>query len=103
MESETASIDPALHRPNRRRLVMTGAVAAIAVSTLVIAGVVPRIRRATEGEHDRERAASEPAHVEVALPHHQAEGGKVVLPGTVQAVQEAVVNARSTGYIHNYT
>ena len=103
MESETASIDPALHRPNRRRLVMTAAIAAIAVSTLVIAGVVPRIRRDTEVETDRERAASEPAHVEVALPHRQADGGKIALPGSVQAVQEAVVNARTTGYIHNYT
>ncbi|HEX4453504.1 MAG TPA: efflux RND transporter periplasmic adaptor subunit [Kofleriaceae bacterium] len=103
MASETASIDPALHRPNRRRLVLTGAVAAIAVSTLVIAGVVPRIRGAAEVENDRERAASEPAHIEVALPHRQSDGGKIALPGTVQAVQEAVVNARSTGYIHSYT
>jgi membrane fusion protein (multidrug efflux system) len=103
MESEASEIDPRPFRPGRRRLVMTGAVAALALSTLVFAGVVPRLRAAAEVEDDRERLAAEPAHVHVAVPRHQADGGKVALPGTVQAVQEAVVNARANGYIHSYT
>jgi membrane fusion protein, multidrug efflux system len=103
MESEASEIDPRPYRPGRRRLVMTGAVAALALSTLVFAGVVPRLRAAAEVTDDRERLAAEPAHVRVALPHRQDDGGKVVLPGTVQPVQEAVVNARANGYIHSYT
>ena len=102
MESEASHIDPQAHRPTRRRLVLTGAVAVIALSTLVVAGVVPRLRAANEVKDDGVRMAAEPAHVEVALPRRQNADGKVILPGTVQPVQEAVVNARTSGYIRSY-
>src|ERR1700728_2898580 len=98
MESENEVIDPAAHRPNHRRLVITGAVAAIVLSVVVIARVVPDLHKGAQSNEDRDRAAKEPAHVEVVLPHRQSDNGKIALPGTVQAVQEAVVNARSTGY-----
>ncbi|HEY3804259.1 MAG TPA: efflux RND transporter periplasmic adaptor subunit [Kofleriaceae bacterium] len=103
MASETSQIDPRPYRPGRRRLVVTGAAGVLVLSTLVIAGVVPRLRAAAEVAGDRERLAAEPAHVRVAAPHRQGDGGKIVLPGTVQPVQEAVVNARASGYIHAYT
>lgn len=100
MESEV--IDPARHRPTKRRLVVTTAVALIAISTLVVVGVVPRLRAATELKEDRARAANEPAKVAIAKAARQAPGSKVELPGTMQAVQEAVVYARTSGYVRKF-
>ncbi len=97
------ALDPAAHRPSRRRLIVTAAVAITVVSVLAIIGMVPRLRAATEARSDRERAASEPARIQVEKPTRQAGGGKVVLPGTVQAVQDAVVYARTSGYVHSFT
>jgi RND family efflux transporter MFP subunit len=103
MESEDSTIDPRPYRPGRRRLVVTVGLAVVILSTLVVVGVLPRLRAAAELVSDRDRLAAEPARVHVMVPQHQADNGKLVLPGTVQAVQEAVVNARANGYIHSYT
>jgi RND family efflux transporter MFP subunit len=97
------AIDPARHRPSRRGLIVTLAVAIAALSTLVLVGMAPRLRAATEIRDDRERAAAEPARVQVGKPMRQGAGGKVVLPGTVQALQEAVVYARTSGYVRSFT
>ena len=97
------AIDPARHRPSRRGLIVTAAAAVAALSTLVLVGMAPRLRAATELRDDRERAAAEPAHVQVGRPMRQGAGGKVVLPGTVQALQDAVVYARTSGYVRSFT
>jgi RND family efflux transporter MFP subunit len=65
--------------------------------------MVPRLRAATEARDDHERAAREAAHVMVEHPTRPAAGGKVVLPGTVQALQDAVVYARTSGYVKTFT
>jgi membrane fusion protein, multidrug efflux system len=101
MENDVGN-DVVEHHPSRRSLVLTGLVAAIILSTLAVSGAIPRLRAAAEVASDRERAANEPAHVEVTRPHRQATAGKVVLPATVQALQEAVINARASGYIHAF-
>jgi RND family efflux transporter MFP subunit len=103
MESEDAEIDPKPYRPGRSRLIVTAGIAATILAVLVLVGVVPRLRAATERESDREREAGELAHVTVELPAKQAPGGKVALPGTVQAVQDAVIYARTTGYVRTFT
>lgn len=99
---EAEVIDPRPFRPGKRRLVLTTAVALIAISTLVVVGVVPRLRAATELKDDRARAANEPAKVTIAKAGRQLPGSKVELPGTMQAVQEAVVYARTSGYVRKY-
>jgi RND family efflux transporter MFP subunit len=96
------TIDPTPFRPSRRKLITTVAVAIVVLSTLVVLGMVPRLNSAKEARDDRERMAATSAHVLVEKPTRQVANGKVVLPGTVQAVQEAVVYARTSGYVHQY-
>src|SRR5882757_11048575 len=90
------TIDPAPFRPSRRKLITTVAVAITVLSTLAVLGMVPRLRSAKEARDDRERMANQAARVQVEKPTRAAANGKVVLPGTVQAVQEAVVYARTS-------
>ncbi|HEX4418709.1 MAG TPA: efflux RND transporter periplasmic adaptor subunit [Kofleriaceae bacterium] len=97
------TIDPKPYRPSRRRLITTGAVAITVLSTLAVVGMVPRLHSAAEARDDRARAASEPARVQVEKPMRQGAGGKVVLPGTIQAVQDAIVYARTSGYVRSFT
>ncbi|HET9627767.1 MAG TPA: efflux RND transporter periplasmic adaptor subunit [Kofleriaceae bacterium] len=96
------TIDPAPYRPSRRKLITTVAVAIAVLSTLVVLGMVPRLRSAKEARDDRARLAQQAARVFVEKPVRFAANGKVVLPGTVQAVQEAVVYARTSGYVRTY-
>ena len=65
-------IDPAPHRPSRRRLILTAAAGVVVVSALAVAGMVPRWRAAREARDDRERLANEPAHVQVERPARPA-------------------------------
>lgn len=97
------TIDPAPYRPSRRKLITTVAVAIVVLSTLVVLGMVPRLRSAKEARDDRDRMANTAARVPVEKPTRAASNGKVVLPGTVQAVQDAVVYARTSGYVQKYT
>ncbi len=100
--SEDAEIDPKPYRPNRSRLIVTAGFVATILAVLVLVGVVPRLRAASARKEDTEREAAEPAHVMIEVPVKQAAGGKVSLPGTVQAVQDAVIYARTSGYVHAY-
>jgi membrane fusion protein (multidrug efflux system) len=97
------TIDPAPYRPSRRKLISTVAVAIVVLSMLVVAGMVPRLRSAKEARDDRERMGNTAARIPVEKPTRASSNGKVVLPGTVQAVQEAVVYARTSGYVQKYT
>jgi RND family efflux transporter MFP subunit len=98
-----AVIDPKPYRPGKGRLVFTGVFVAAVLGALVVVGVVPRLRAETEMQSDRTRADGERAKIKVEHPSRQAANGKVALPGTVQAVQDAVVYARTSGYVRTYT
>lgn len=97
------TIDPAPYRPSRRKLISTFAVGVVVLSSLVVLGMVPRLRSAKEAQSDRERMDHTAARVPVEKPTRASSNGKVVLPGTVQAVQDAVVYARTSGYVQKYT
>ena len=97
------TIDPAPYRPSRRKLITTVAVGIVVLSSLVVLGMVPRLRSAKEARDDRARMDSTAARVPVEKPTRATSNGKVVLPGTVQAVQDAVVYARTSGYVQKYT
>ncbi|HEY4239522.1 MAG TPA: efflux RND transporter periplasmic adaptor subunit [Kofleriaceae bacterium] len=99
---ENNEIDPRPFRPTKRRMILTIAGVLLVLSVLVIAGVIPRLRAAAEVRDDHERLAHEPAKVQVEHPARPAEGGKVMLPSTIQPVQDAVVYARTTGYVHQF-
>ncbi len=100
--AEDAVIDPKPYRPGRSRLIVTAGVAATILAVLVLVGVVPRLRAASARKEDHDREAAEPAHVMIEAPQRQAPNGRVSLPGTVQAVQDAVIYARTSGYVRTF-
>ncbi|MEO8336344.1 MAG: efflux RND transporter periplasmic adaptor subunit [bacterium] len=83
--------------------VRRGAIAAVVIVVLVVAGAVPRVRRA----HALDRLAREDSlagvRVTVALAHRATAAGDLALTGTVQALHETNVYARSNGYVRKWT
>lgn len=83
--------------------VRRGAIAAAVILVLVVAGAVPRVRRA----HALDRSAREDSlagvRVTVALAHRATAAGDLALTGTVQALHETNVYARSNGYVRKWT
>ncbi|MDP9034713.1 MAG: efflux RND transporter periplasmic adaptor subunit, partial [Myxococcota bacterium] len=95
-------LDPAAHRPSRRELRRVGLVATVVLATLLLVGALPRVlRRAAMGREER-RASSELLRVRVASAVRAAPRTRVVLPGSIQPLQETSVFARGNGYVRRW-
>ena len=101
-EGEEASFDPAPHRPTRHGMRVTFILAVVCLVVVLGVGIVPRlVGRAAEAQ-DRADAENTLAHVAVAHVTPALNKGGVMLPGSVQPLQEAVVYARVNGYVRTY-
>ena len=69
---------------------------------LAAAGIIPRLHARAEEKDDAAKAASESAHVVAAHPVKAGDVGDLPLPGSIQPLQEAVIYARTSGYVHKY-
>jgi RND family efflux transporter MFP subunit len=94
--------DPAEHQPTPRGLVTLGAAAALVVAGLVAAGAVPRALHRVAVEKQEKAAATVVPQVQVARAQRAAAGAPVVLPGTVQPLQETAMYARANGYVRKW-
>jgi membrane fusion protein (multidrug efflux system) len=99
---EGEQFDPADHAPTSRGLVILIALSALAVLGLVVAGLVPRAWARAAIEERAAVAAAVVPQVQVARAHREAAGGPVVLPGTVQPLQETAMYARANGYVRKW-
>lgn len=96
------SFDPAAHRPGARSMALSALLVALVVGALIAAGVIPRLRARSTVRADHERAASLVATVLVARPARAPAGSAgVTLPGSILAVQETQIYARSSGYVRS--
>jgi RND family efflux transporter MFP subunit len=93
--------DPAAHQPTSRGLVAIGALAVLAVAGLGAAGAVPRARHLAAAEREARAVAEAVPQVQVAKAQRSA-GAPVVLPGTVQPLQETAMHARASGYVRKW-
>ena len=94
--------DPADHQPTSRGLLTLMVGSVLVVVGLGVAGVVPRrLARAAIEERTMAAAAVVP-QVQVAKIHREAAGGPIVLPGTVQPLQETAMYARANGYVRKW-
>lgn len=91
--------DPAEHRPSPRALGRTGALAILGLAALLAAGVVPRVRHRSAAMAEEAVAASTRPRVDVAVARRVSSGTPVVLPGTVEPLQETAIYARANGYV----
>jgi RND family efflux transporter MFP subunit len=79
------------------------AIAAIVIVALVVAGAVPRVRRAHALDLSSREDSLAGVRVTVALAHRATASGDLALTGTVQALHETNVYARSNGYVQKWT
>ncbi len=86
---------PAGHRG--RLLLAVGVVVALA---LAVAGIVPRMRAETAlAKQTKERSI---LAVQVIVPQRGAAAEEVVLPGSIQAFEDAPIFARTSGYLKRW-
>jgi RND family efflux transporter MFP subunit len=79
------------------------AIAAVVIGVLVAAGAVPRVRRAHALDLSAREDSLAGVRVTVALAHRASAAGDLALTGTVQALHETNVYARSSGYVQKWT
>jgi len=100
-ESEEG-FDPAPHRPSPKKLFFTAIGGGVVLAVLVVAGVVPRLHARQTAHEDAAREQSELAVVTVEKPTISKLDDHLELPGSVQPVQDTLIYARTSGYIHKY-
>jgi membrane fusion protein (multidrug efflux system) len=100
--SEGELFDPAEHQPTTRGLVTLGATLGLLVAGLVAAGAVPRALHRVAVEKEERAAAAVVPKVQLARAQRPAAGVPVVLPGTVQPLQETAMYARASGYVRKW-
>jgi RND family efflux transporter MFP subunit len=86
---------PSTHR-NRTPIALAVGLALLAV--LFLAGLAPKLKAKSELATDANEAGTEAPIVQVVSPH-LASDQDLVLPGSVQAISETAVQARTSGYI----
>jgi RND family efflux transporter MFP subunit len=94
--------DPKEHRPRTQSIVRLTILAAIALVGLLAAGIVPRMLRHSAALADEQRAAAETPRVRVARAKRVEGNTGLVLPGSVQPLQETVLYARANGYVRKW-
>jgi RND family efflux transporter MFP subunit len=94
--------DPADHPPTSRGLFTLAAASVLVVIGLGVAGVIPRALARAAIEERASVAAAVVPQVQVAKAHREAAGGPVILPGTVQPLQETAMYARANGYVRKW-
>ena len=83
-------------RPGKIRLLVTASV--IGLGAMFVLGELPRMHNSTRLSALAQEAASAMPDVTVVNPK-RAKSEDLTLPGGIQAVEEAAINARSTGYL----
>jgi RND family efflux transporter MFP subunit len=89
-----------LARPGPSRGALLLVIGLIAAAGLAVAGILPRMR-AEAALASQTRASAVPA-VTVIVPRQGAAAQEIVLPGAIQAYEEAPIFARTSGYLRHW-
>jgi RND family efflux transporter MFP subunit len=99
---EGGVFDPAEHRPSSRSIIIAGLVASLVLVAFLAAGVIPRMQRQATLAREQATAAAELPQVQTAQAHRMTTSEPLVLPGTVQPLQETAIYARANGYVRKW-
>jgi membrane fusion protein, multidrug efflux system len=94
--------DPAAHRPTGRGLWWAAIAAACVLGVLLVTGILPRVRHRAEVAAEQRAAATQVPGVHVVRAERSAAGSTLVLPGSVQPLQETSLYARANGYVRKW-
>ncbi len=102
-ELDAAQFDARPHVPSTRKLALVGLLVVAGLGGLAAAGILPRLRSAAASASAQEPGgAPADGKLVVAKVKRAAVGNEVALPGTVKALQEAAIYARTNGYLKKY-
>jgi RND family efflux transporter MFP subunit len=102
VEGEGAVFDPAPFRPTKKGLTWSAVAAAFVLAGLVILGVTPRMIHRSAMAAEARAVAEESARVSVVRAERSVDASDLVLPGSVQPLQETAVYARANGYVRRW-
>ena len=85
--------------PRRRRALRLGLLGLVGLAVLLAIGIVPRIQRHTELAEAVKATRSSALVVSVVKPTPGARTADFMLPGSIQAIQEAPIYSRVDGYL----
>ncbi len=98
-EAERDTNSRAIRAPRRGRRLIVVAAAMLGLAALLVVGIVPRLQRQAElADHARATTASIPV-VTVVTPALAPRQTDLVLPGSIQAIQETAIHSRVDGYL----
>ena len=79
-----------------------GFVAALGILGVLFAmGILPRLQKNKTLASDAKEASDAPTPVQYVIPHPGPDNNELLLPGDMQALEEATVYGRASGYISN--
>ncbi len=84
-------------QPGNLRLIAV--IAVLVIIGLLLLGIVPRMLKQNQVDSAAQQQAGNSSAVQYILPYKTPPFQDVVLPGTVQAVQQTAINARAQGYV----
>jgi membrane fusion protein, multidrug efflux system len=103
LSKETSRRSPAARNALTRHSRRTGVIAGALVILLVLtAGVWPRWRRQLELTRAAEQKRTEVPTIHVVTPKQPAATSDLTLPGATQAIQEAIIAARASGFVKRW-
>ena len=86
------------HTKNAKPII--GFVAALGIlGVLFTMGILPRLQRNKELAGGAKEAADAPTPVQFVIPHPGPDNNDLLLPGDMQALEEATVYGRASGYV----
>lgn len=88
--------------PSRRGLMTVIGVVCLLLIVLLAVGIIPRLRRKSELSAVAAERNDETAAVNIITPRRAAASTDIVLPGNVEAEQETVIYARTSGYVRRW-
>jgi RND family efflux transporter MFP subunit len=98
---EIPAVD-SLPRPKRGILLVIVLVLLVVLAVAFAMGIVPRLHRTAEFNAQAEAIAIELPAVAVDYPTQTKSATKLSLPGSMQALQETAIYARTTGYLKKW-
>jgi RND family efflux transporter MFP subunit len=101
-DHEGEAFEPGPYRPTRARLAWFAGAAAALLACLLAAGIVPRVLHRSAMAAEASAQDQVPARVTVVRVQRSAAASSVVLPGSVEPLQETGVYARANGYVRGW-
>jgi RND family efflux transporter MFP subunit len=84
--------------PSRGKVTLIFAAIVVTLAVLFVVGLLPHLRRTDRLAVESAQSRTEVEEVTVVSPH-LAPSDALVLPGSVQAIEETTINARTTGFV----